>query len=149
MRIRDAELKDADRLDALLTRLIRDEARYDGNVNRACEIKDHYCRLIGMEGHKLLLAEADGEIVGYLYGFIYRVPGVYKEPGAILDALFVDEKHRRKGCASMLISGFKEFAKENGACQIELKVMSGNDRAVSLYEKLSFAEMKKHMRMEL
>ena len=149
MRIRDAELKDANQLDALLTGLIRDEAQYDCNVNRTCEIKDNYCRLIGMEGHKLLLAEEDGEIVGYLYGFIYRVPGVYKSPGAILDALFVEEKHRRKGCASMLISGFREFARENGACQIELKVMSGNDRAINLYRKLSFAEMKKHMRMEL
>lgn len=143
MKIRDAELKDAQQLDLLLTRLIRDESKYDRNLNRECEIRDNYSSRIGPDGHKLTLIEEDGEIVGYLYGFIHHVPGVYQSPIAILDALFIDEKHRRKGYASMLIAEFRAFAAENGACRIELKVVSDNKHAVDLYTKLSFVETKK------
>ena len=149
MVIRDAERKDAAQLDLLLTKLIRDEAQYDGNLDPECEIKDNYCNRIGLDSHKLILIEEQDEIVGYLYGFVYHVPGICKAPIAMIDAVFIDEKHRRKGYASMLIAEFKTFAIENKACQIELKVVSDNRNAVALYEKLSFTETKKYMKMQL
>ena len=46
-------------------------------------------------------------------------------------------------------SSFKPFAEENGACRIELKVLSRNEAALRLYEKLSFKETKKYMTMDL
>lgn len=149
MKIRDAEKKDANQLDMLLTRLIRDESQYDNNLNSDCEIKENYSNLIGLDGHKFIVIEEDGEIIGYLYGFVYHIPGIHKSPTAILDALFIDEKYRRKGYASMLITEFRAFAVENGASQIELKVVSDNLCAVDLYEKLTFAETKKYMKMKL
>jgi len=147
--IRDAEPKDTEQLDMLLTRLIRDEGKYDSNLDPKCEIKENYCNRIGLEGHKLILAEEQGKIAGYLYGFVYHVPGICIAPIAVIDALFVDEKHRRKGYASKLIAEFRTFAIENKACQIELKVVSDNQNAVALYEKLSFTETKKYMKMQL
>lgn len=149
MKIRDAELKDAQQLDALLTKLIHEEARYDPNLNSACEIKDNYCDRIGINGHKILLIEEGSEIAGYLYGFIYHIPGMYQSPIAIIDALFIDEKYRRKGYASRLIDAFRVFASKSGACQIELKVISENQQALDLYKKLSFSETKKYMKLEL
>ncbi len=149
MRIRDAELKDAKQLEIMLSKLIRDESQYDSNLIHDCEIQDNYCNRIGLDGHKLILIEENEEIVGYLYGFIYHIPGIYKAPIAIIDALFVDEKYRRKSCASMLIDAFRVFAADNGACQIELKVVSENEHAVGLYRKLSFVETKKYMKLEL
>ena len=149
MIIRDAEIKDAAHLDALLTRLIRDEAQYDSNLNKTCTVSDNYASRIGLEGHKLLLVETEGDIVGYLYGFIFDVPGMTKKPIAILDALFVDENHRGKGYATSLFAEFQKFVRENGACRIELKVLSKNAEALRLYEKLTFTETKKYMSMEL
>ena len=149
MIIRDAELKDAEKLDLLLTKLIRDEAQYDRRLNRDCVIENNYCGRIGLDGHKAIIAEEDGEVVGYVYGFIYEIPGIYTAPIAILDALYVEEAHRRKGCATGLISAFLTFAAENGAVQVELKAVSANKAAVELYSKLSFRETKKYMTMEL
>ena len=71
------------------------------------------------------------------------------KPIAILDALYVEETYRRKGCAAQLISAFKSFAAESGVCRIELKVLSNNETALHLYEKLSFKETKKNMAMDL
>lgn len=49
----------------------------------------------------------------------------------------------------MLITEFLAFAVENGASQVELKVVSDNLCAIRLYEKLAFAETKKYMQMKL
>ena len=149
MKLRDATPADATRLDELLTKLIHDEAQYDPNLNDSYVVTDNYLDRIGLEGHKLLLIEDEGEIVAFLYGFLYEIPGMLAKPIAILDALYVEEAYRRKGCASQLISAFKSFAAESGVCRIELKVLSNNETALHLYEKLSFKETKKYMAMDL
>lgn len=149
MKLRDATTADAARLDTLLTRLIHDEVQYDSNLNGSYVVTDNYRDRIGLEGHKLLLIEDGGKIVAFLYGFLYEIPGMLAKPIAILDALYVEKEHRRKGYASQLISAFKPFAEENGACRIELKVLSRNEAALRLYEKLSFKETKKYMTMDL
>ncbi len=149
MKIRDAELKDAKQLDELLTKLIQYESQYDSNLVHNCIIEDNYFNRIGLDGHKLILIEENEEIIGYLYGFIYHIPGVYKSPIAIVDALFIDENYRRKGYATLLMKVFRNFAIEKGARQIELKVVSENVPAVGLYNKLTFAETKKHMKVNL
>ncbi len=149
MKVRDAELKDAVHIDQLLTDLIHDESQYDSNLDSGCIITDNYCNRIGLDGHKLLVAEDEGKIVGYLYGFIYQVPGIWLNCVAILDALYVDENYRRRGYATLLFSKFKEFAMENGVCRIELKVVSDNKAAVNLYNNLSFVESKKYMNLDL
>ena len=149
MIIRDAEAKDAAKLDWLLTQLIRDEAQYDSNLEPTCVAADNYGSKIGLNGHKLLLIEEDdGQIVGFLYGFLCHVPGIWRSPVAFLDALFIEVQHRRKGYASRLIAAFRAYARENGACRIELKVVAGNDPAVKLYQKLSFSTARYHMKSE-
>ena len=149
MKLRDAAPADAARLDALLTKLIHYEIQYDSNLIDSYVVTDNYLDRIGLEGHKLLLIEDGGEIAAFLYGFLYEIPGMFAKPIAILDALYVEESYRRKGCAGQLISAFKSFAEENGACRIELKVLSNNEAALRLYEKLTFRETKKYMTMDL
>lgn len=149
MKLRDATPADAARLDELLTKLIHDEAQYDSNLNDSCVVTDNYLDRIDLEGHKLLLIEDAGEIVAFLYGFLYEIPGMLAKPIAILDALYVEEVCRQRGYAAQLISAFKSFAAESGACRVELKVLSNNENALRLYEKLSFKETKKYMAMDL
>ena len=149
MIIRAAEQRDAAALDALLTRLISFEARFDPNLNSNYVVTDNYGSRIGADGHKVLLTEDGGEIIGFLYGFVYQIPGMFKRPAAVIDALFVDEGHRRTGCARGLFEAFSKFAAENGACRIELKVMSENTEAENLYGDLGFKEIKKYLSLDL
>lgn len=76
MKLRDATTADAARLDTLLTRLIHDEVQYDSNLNGSYVVTDNYRDHIGLEGHKLLLIEDGGEIVAFLYGFLYEISGM-------------------------------------------------------------------------
>ena len=143
MKLRDATPADAARLDELLTKLIHDEAQYDSNLNGSYVVTDNYLDRIGLEGHKLLLIEDEGEIIAFLYGFLYEIPGMFVKPIAILDALYVEEAYRQ------LIYPINSFAAESGTCHVELKVLSRNETALRLYEKLSFKETKKYMAMDL
>lgn len=147
-RIRDAVPEDAAYLDRQLTCLIRDESRYDPNIRTDAVVVNNYCERIGLPGHKLLICEAEGHIVGYLYGFVYCIESIMKRPVAILDALFVDEAFRHQGCASMLISEFHKFAMDNGACRMDLKVLTENSGAMGLYQKQGFSERKKYMALD-
>lgn len=149
MTIREAERKDSSRLDELLTELIHYEARLDGNLNPAYTVKDNYAERLALEGHRAFVAEEDGRIVGFLYGFLYHIPGVWLHPIVILDALYVEEAHRGKGIAGKLFCAFREFAAAHGAGSIELKVLSRNSGAIGLYEQLGFREAKKYMELPL
>lgn len=149
IRVREAVIEDADALDEMLTRLIHAEANYDKNLNDQSVVKDNYRKRIGMEGHKIFVVEEEGKMIGFLYGFLYDIPDLWREPAAILDALFVDEQYRRRGCARMLIEEFKSFACRSGACRIELKVISKNVDALKLYQTLEFVETKKYMSLAL
>lgn len=144
--IRKARMEDANTLDAMLTELIGYETRYDSNLDASYQVQDNYARLVEEPGCALLVAEAEGRIVGFLYGFLYQIPGMHVKPMALLDALFVSEPYR--GIATALFSAFRRFAAEKGACRIELKVMSRNENALRFYEKLSFQECKKYMTLD-
>ena len=103
MNIREATKNDCVHMDALLTKLIRYEARFDPNLSPEVVIEDNYAGQIAAEGCKAYVAEDHGIIVGYLYGFIYRIPQVLLQPIAIVDALYVEEGYRGKGIAKRSI----------------------------------------------
>ena len=148
MKIRNAEQKDVGALDALLTRLSRLEKQWDPNIDEEYLWHDNYAGMIGAEGFKVLVAEEDGELIGFLSGFVLEQPARLVRI-AILDALYVSEDHRKKGCAKALIEAFRQFAVEESAGCIELKVLSGNLPAGTLYESLGFKEISRYMRLKL
>lgn len=52
----------------------------------------------------------------------------------VLNDLFVDEKARRKGAASNLISAVVEYAKAVGAARVSLSTATTNETAQALYQ---------------
>ena len=56
----------------------------------------------------------------------------------LLNDLYVDEDHRKKGIGQELIKTVMEFAKQNGATTVELSTAIDNYTAQSLYENIGF-----------
>lgn len=85
----------------------------------------------------IFVAKLNNEIVAYASilikvrehkGFRYRKQ-------LDIDAICVDENHRRKGIGKALVDYIKEYALENDCTDIALNVFPQNEDAIGLYEK--------------
>jgi ribosomal protein S18 acetylase RimI-like enzyme len=50
----------------------------------------------------------------------------------------IRDTHRGRGIAARLFAEVEAIARERGACKLTLEVLSGNDAARTLYQKLGF-----------
>ena len=130
--IRKAELKDANIVNNFLTKLIKDEKKYDTNINDNFVVHTFYENFIEDEQNCCLIAEYNGKIIGYLYGFVQNNGNIYINIITQLDAMFADNEYRKLGIGNALIGEFKKWSKEKNAKYIELKVCNNNDIAISL-----------------
>ncbi len=89
----------------------------------------HFARLYP---EAFVVAEADGEIVGFILGTVQRA---YE---ARILALAVEPEWRRRGIASRLVNRFLETFERYGVKRITLEVRMSNQGALSLYEDLGF-----------
>lgn len=148
MIIRTAVKEDLSRLDACMGKLGRFESQFDSNIDCSIDLTGNYAPILADENARIFVAEEDGALIGYCCGFLYHGFG-RKSPIALLDALYVEESHRRRGCATRLIQAFLAFARENGVGLAELKVLSGNEAAKQLYASLGFGEIEQKLRLSL
>ena len=102
----------------------KDLARLMASVNASVE-----------DGDLLLLCEAEGEIVGYIYaqrGALNRI----KHTAYIVTG--IRRAHRNRGIGGEFFKRVEEWARESGVTRLELTVMCPNTAAKHLYEKHGF-----------
>ncbi len=146
--IRKAKIEEANIANNFLTKLIRDEKKYDNNINENIVINNYYENYIDKDNTCLLFALIDNKIVGYIYGFIKNDGDAVINKVALLDALYVDIEYRKLGVANSLINEFKNWSKDI-ANSIEVNVCYQNESAVKLYKKHNFIETKMTMECDL
>lgn len=143
--IRKARMEDAPALNELLTLLIKDEKKYDDNVNENCTIDNFYENIINCDKKIVLVATCQSEIVGYLFGYIIDDGNTYLVKEAKLDALYVISKHRSQGIGANLIKEFKNWCLNNSVKTIEVTVLKNNKTAENLYIQNGFQDYKKSL----
>ena len=146
--IRKATKEETNIADNFLTKLIRDEKKYDDNINENIVINNYYENYIDKDNTCLLFALIDNKIVGYIYGFVKNDGDTVINKVALLDALYVDIEYRKLGVATTLINEFKNWSKDI-ANSIEVNVCYQNESAVKLYKKHNFIETKMTMECDL
>lgn len=147
-RIRKASIEDTEVLDYLLTMLIRDEKKYDLNINEEFEVKGFYKHIIMNKSSIIYVAEENNKIIGYIYGYIESNETNFKKT-VILDALYINNDYRNKGVATNLVNNFKRWSIENEAKYIEVQVLNKNIDAFNLYKGLGFKDFKSTLVNEL
>lgn len=138
IKIVKADRKTALVANELLTKLIKDEKKYDDNINEYCVVKSLYEKFYNEQSVCLLIAKQENTVVGYVYGYVQDNGDTKKYVVCVLDALYVLEEHRKKGIGSQLVFEFKKWAKLKNAKYMELKVCDQNKNALKLYNFFGF-----------
>ena len=86
------------------------------------------------EGKLVLLAEDDGEAVGFAFG------EVYANQFAHVNIAYVRPERRREGITKALLAEFAERAKAGGAEHITLDVATRNEVGKRVWQRLGFTE---------
>jgi len=82
-----------------------------------------------------LIAESDGELVGFLV--YYFVPFTYRaKPNLIIKELYIAGRHRSRGVGKLLMKAVARQAEEADCGMIKWWVAKWNERGIEFYERL-------------
>ncbi|MEX2276079.1 MAG: GNAT family N-acetyltransferase [Actinomycetota bacterium] len=102
------------------------------------EVGSKYREAMGRENQMVLVAEADGEVVGMAYGEV-RVPSRFTDERALeVSGVVVRAGHRGRGVGRALVREAARFADARGVPWITLKTFAPNEGAMAFWEQLGF-----------
>ncbi|MCG9232484.1 GNAT family N-acetyltransferase [Vibrio diabolicus] len=98
-------------------------------------------KIIESESSIFLVAESNGQLVGFVFGELWvRKSWTLKQRKiASIEQIVVDSCFRSQGVGLALIEAFEERAISNGGEELFLEVYSFNESALSLYRKAGIA----------
>lgn len=98
----------------------------------------------------VLVAKEDGQVVGFLSGFIkFLFPWFTIKKVGHISFMFIDEAYRRKGVGNQLLQFMKLWFKEQGLSFVELYVNEKNANGLSFWKSMGFGDFQKFLRMRI
>lgn len=134
--IRECRVGDA----AAICRLSREGLGYDYPLEAT---RAKLALLLARPGDKILVAELDGAVVGYLHLCDYEV--LYADPMKNILGIAVSDQHRRQGIGSLLLDAAESWARDSGAECVRL--ISGETRtdAHAFYQSRGYVSRKRQL----
>ena len=98
-----------------------------------------------------IIAEKDGEPVGYLIGKIIDASPDSARPikQAYLENIYVSESVRGANIGGEIFASFKTYCKSEGVSRINVSVLAANENAVKFYEKVGFSPRSINLSQEI
>ena len=118
----------------------------------AAREQDYYSGLIADKNVGLFVAEADGNLVGFVHAIVRDTPAFpvfVPRRYAIVDGIVVKSEFQNRGTGKMLMDKMQEWATAKGATSIELNVYEFNATAISFYERLGYQTFSRKMSKEI
>lgn len=102
------------------------------------EGEKHFSRLVSDGDSLCLLAEYDGEVVGYLVGYMREKSSLRPVQIAELESMYVKKMFRGRGVGTELADRFLKWAKAKKAERVSVTAYAANKGAIAFYERLGF-----------
>ncbi len=97
-----------------------------------------------------LVADDDGDVVGYLIATKQRRPPIYHHTRvAYLSDAYVAESHRKQGILKRFVDELQAWAKREGVTAIDVQIFQNNELARDIYHNLGFSDYRVLMRKEV
>ncbi|MDE7323503.1 MAG: GNAT family N-acetyltransferase [Lachnospiraceae bacterium] len=152
--VRNAQRQELERVNEM-RRMVNDvhvSGRPDVFRENFCdELRQHIYDKYDACDSDVLVAVADEVVCGFaIVEYIERPQSAYINSRRFyhVKEFGVDEKYRRKGVATALISFMKDDARKMGFHKMELDMWEFNDGALAFYENVGFKTYRRYMEME-
>ena len=89
-----------------------------------------------LDGWAWLVAEMDGEVVGYAYGSLHRVREAYK--WSVETSAYVQAAHRGKGLGRRLYGALMPRLAERGYCNAYAGIALPNEASIAFHRAMGF-----------
>lgn len=151
--IRKAIKNDVDAILLLMKELVDFHSKIDSYYKSFTAyrgLRSYLYKSLRDENKLVLVAEKDGEIIGYFLGEIENAPFYSKERkiGIVADTA-VSKSDRRQGVLKELFKNALTWFKEKGVYYLELSVHVKNQTALAAWRKFGFFEYRLRMRRKL
>ena len=132
LKVRPASQQDVEKLCDLCVQL-----GYPSSVE---DVAARLERISGRPDHCLLVAEIDGEVVGWVHACEELT--LETGPCAVLAGLVVDEGHRSKGVGAQLLRAAEEWGRSQGYGRMVVRSNVVRERAHRFYKRQGYALVK-------
>lgn len=154
IRIRDAVEEDLPRVADLWEELARYHESLSEHFRLAWDSKRRWSEYLRTKfsepSTKLIVAEEDGRLVGFMLCLLSPNAPIYKERkvGVVSD-VFVQEPRRRKGVAKKMLASAIQWFRKNKVSSVQLAVAHDNIEARLVWRKLGFEPYMVYERLDL
>jgi ribosomal protein S18 acetylase RimI-like enzyme len=142
--VRPARAQELDRVAALWTLLGEHHARAPGLApaeGTSFAVRDHLAAQLRDADAVLLVAEEDGQLVGFGSARVLRRPPLFAETArGEIEALFVREERRRAGVGRALAERLLAWLAQRGLARAALQVASDNAEGQRFWRALGFTD---------
>ena len=103
------------------------------------DLRKHFKKQIHSARSLVLVAELDGDVVGYSVSWLVKRPPIFvvKEHGYV-DDVYVVKKHRRKGLAKLFLDEHYSWFRKKGVKLISITWHASNALGKGAWEKYGF-----------
>ena len=150
MKIRRAEIKDTEKILALLSQVLEIHAELRPDIFVSGTTKYGAADIAAMLGDDeapiYVAADDDDGVLGYAMCRLREQPAegrMVQFRSMYIDDLCVDEAARGRGVGTLLFEHVKDEARRLGCYEVTLVVWSGNDPAERFYEKMGMKTKEK------
>jgi len=136
IRVRRARASDLPTIDALYHQLKPGE--YEQCAPHPAKMLSGFRKIARSRDHHLLVAEAEGRVVGTIHVLIFRHLGHGVRPGAIVENVIVAATMRSRGIGEHLLGAARAIALREGCYKIALTSRMHRTGAHRFYQRLGW-----------
>lgn len=104
------------------------------------ELRPRLEAVLGRPGHSLLVAESDGQVVGWVHGVMRYL--LEEDPHAFIGGLVVADGFRSQGTGALLMAAIENWARGEGAAEVHVYSNVIRERAHKFYERNGYIQFK-------
>ena len=153
--IRELKKADLTEVRAIFRQFVQHHVQYDYMFKKIAEADLMWGNYIidsqkQNENFKALVADLNGEVVGYCIGFIHEKPPIYEKKliGEVSN-IAVKKGFKRCGIGHQLFDSIKDWFKEHKVDHIETEVATSNPQSMGFWSKVGGREFIKRMEIKI